>query len=71
MEGNITTTMEPLNLVTHVFEEKTVFLKVDLQTPPQEPQQELHSSHRYHTLNNTASVWLNLLLTTIFKNFFT
>ena len=50
MERHVVTVAQPLNLVTHVLEEKSVSVQVDLQTTFEEAQNELDAPHRNDTL---------------------
>ena len=48
MERNIFPIVEPLQLVAHVLEQKSVFLRIDLQTAFQQSEDELDSPDRNH-----------------------
>lgn len=50
MEGDISSVVQTLHLITHVFEEKLVFVQVNFQTTSQQTEQKLHPRGRYHAL---------------------
>ena len=55
MKGDLPAGVQLLNLVAHVLEEQAALLRVHLQAPLQQAQQEPHPARRYHTLQNVRS----------------
>lgn len=66
MECDISSIVQTLHLVAHVFEEKLIFVQVNFQTTSQQTEQKLHPRGWNHSLYQNHP---DLLLTLVSGNF--
>lgn len=57
MESDVAPVVQPLHLVAHVLKEKFVFVKVHLQPPTQQAQQEFHAERGDQALDGKHKDW--------------
>lgn len=56
MERHVSSAVQPLHLIAHVFKEQLVFVQVHLQPASQQTQQELHPGCWNHALGENGVV---------------